>query len=83
MACCDICGAVYTLKTNLMCHIFDSHHENEPSPLQTCDQCNYVCTFNNLMYHKKNTHSTLCTVEFTNKCNLNCHVSSSNKGLSP
>ena len=45
--------------------------------------------FTNLMYHKKNTHRVikfkcnLCTEEFVNKSNLNCHVNSSHKELTP
>ena len=46
-------------------------------------------TFTNLLYHKKNTHReikfkcNLCTEEFVNKSNLNRHVNSSHKELTP
>ena len=34
MACCDICGAVFTLTNNLMRHIVMSHNENDPAPIK-------------------------------------------------
>ena len=82
MACCDICGAVFTLKNNLMRHIVVNHNENEPYPIKTCDQCDYSGTFTNLMYHKKNTHRetnlvcSLCNEEQSSKTNLNRHFPS-------
>ena len=48
MDCCDICGAQFALRKNLLRHIVYSHHDNEPSPMQKCDQCNYTGTFTNL-----------------------------------
>ena len=65
MACCDICGAVFSLTNNLIRHIVFSHNENDPAPIKNCDKCDYKGTFTNLMYHKKNTHR-----EFNYKCSL-------------
>ena len=89
MACCDICGAVFTLKNNLMRHIVVNHNENEPYPIKTCDQCDYSGTFTNLMYHKKNTHRetnlvcSLCNEEQSSKTNLNRHMKTTHKNLKP
>ena len=89
MACCDICGAEFALRKNLLRHIVFSHHDNGPSPMQKCDQCNYKGTFTNLKFHKKNTHRevkincSLCTEEFASTRNLKRHVDASHKELSP
>ena len=85
MACCDICGAVFSLTNNLMRHIVFSHNENDPAPIKNCDKCDYKGTFTNLMYHKKNTHResnykcSLCNEEASNKSNLNPHMKTSHK----
>lgn len=72
-----------------MCHIVMSHNENDPAPIKNCDQCEYMGTFTNLMYHKKNTHResnykcSLCNEEASNKSILNCHMKTSHTDLAP
>ena len=42
MACCDICGAVYTLQKNLHRHIDMTHKEHEQHPLVKCEAVSSV-----------------------------------------
>ena len=56
MACCDICGAVYTFQKNLLRHIVMTHNEHEQPPLVKCEQCDYEGSYTNLLQHKKNMH---------------------------
>ena len=89
MACCDICGAVFTFQNNLYRHIVFSHNENDQAPSVKYDQCDYEGTYNNLLAHKNNKHRvesikcSLCEETFHSKANLNRHTQSKHKDLSP
>ena len=77
MACCDICGAVYTFQKNLLRHIVMTHNEHEQPPSIKCEQCDYEGSYTNLLQHKKNMHRekaiicSLCGENFYTKANLN------------
>ena len=90
MACCDICGAVFTLQKNLKRHISVQHKESDSIKINhDCDQCDYSGTYTNLMQHKLNKHKenkrkcSICLAEFNNKSHLNRHMNSSHKKLLP
>ena len=76
MACCDICGAVYTFQKNLLRHIVMTHNEHEQPPSVKCEQCDYEGSYTNLLQHK-NMHRekaiicSLCGENFYTKANLN------------
>ena len=85
MACCDICGAVFTFNHNMLRHMVMTHSESDEAPIQQCDKCEYKGTYTNLMRHKLNKHRenkikcSLCPSEFYTKSNLNRHMDTSHK----
>ena len=80
MACCDICGDVFTLQINLKRHISVQHKESDPIKSHDCDQCDYSGTYTNLMQHnhKKLLPHTcfICYKGFARKDVLKQHMKS-------
>ena len=89
MACCDICGAVYTFQKNLLRHIVMTHNEHEQPPSVKSEQCDYEGSYTNLLQHKNNMHRekaiicSLCRENFYTKANFNRHILTKHKDLAP
>ena len=54
MACCDVCGEVFTLKFNLNVHIKNKHSEVGQGSLINCNECEYVAVNSNMNQHNNN-----------------------------
>ena len=56
MACCDVCGEVFTLKFNLNVHIKNKHSEVGQGSLINCNECEYVAVNSNMNQLKNISH---------------------------
>ena len=59
MACCDICGAVFTFQKNMFRHVIMTHNTDDPqlnAPTVKCEQCDYEGSHTKFLYHKRTKH---------------------------
>ena len=69
---CHLCGASFTLNTNLSAHIKLVHHKEDLITKQ-CEHCDYVGLPQNLRQHVRNVHGDIkfkcdmCDNSFTTK----------------
>ena len=92
MACCDICGAVFTFQKNMYRHVIMTHNTDDlqlNAPTVKCEQCDFEGSHTKLLYHKRTKHRaeeitcSLCEERFNNKSNLNRHLITKHKDLAP